>query len=159
MRLFEIHDAIRRALETEDGEINSDMEVDLDLVMLAAEDKLEALAVVCKEKKAEAELLRSEAKKLTERAKTAELAEERIEGYIRGLLQALKLNSFKGRLHGVRIQKNGQPSIRLKEGCQIPPGYQRITVELDGKLAHAAWKAGELPESLVATVGDHVRLI
>lgn len=159
MRLFEIHDAIRQALEAEDGEISPDMELSLDEVMLAAEDKLEALAAVCKEKRAEAEVLRAEAKKLTERAKTAELAEERIDGYIRSLLGALNLNSFKGRIHGVRIQKNGMPSIRVKEGFQIPSGFERVTVELDGKAAHQAWKEGRLPESLVATVGDHVRLI
>ena len=91
MRLFDIISEIRvlmwnifENVDEETGEIacTEDIADELSKLNITLEEKLESVALYMKERQAEADAIKAEAKKLTERARIAQNAADRIRDYL-----------------------------------------------------------------------------
>lgn len=158
MELYRVHDSIRDILSKvdDDGEVPADLSFQLDAVVSMTAAEMEDLVAALKNAKAESAIFRAESQRLASQARLIDEKAEAIEVSIRGLLAGDTM--WSGGVHAIRLQRNSVPTIRVREGDEIPAGFERVKVELDGKAAQKAWSEGRLPESLIAVVGDHLRV-
>jgi hypothetical protein len=164
MRLYEIPDAIRAAIEGDvdpvTGEILSeDMEAKLEALEEEFERKAEWIALLAREAKAEAEAVGLEERRLAARRKAAENREGRLKAY---LLLCME-NAHKDRVEGPRAKirlQNNPPAIRWAlDADAIPEEYRRVTVAPDLAKARDQYKDGQsLPEGFTVEIGKHVRI-
>lgn len=101
MNLFEINAELRRVcdeifetVDEETGEVRADLAEKLAALNLEADAKKESLALYHKEKLAEAEALKAEARKLSDRARIASNAADRIKAYLIAGMNEAGLKKF-----------------------------------------------------------------
>ena len=98
MRLYEINAALEELLnqvDPETGELTCDLE-QLEALTLAREEKLEGLALYCKNADAEAKAIREEEKALAERRKALENKAARAKGFLAEQLAGERFSTPKG---------------------------------------------------------------
>lgn len=97
MRLYEINAALEELLnqvDPETGELVCDMDA-LEALSIEREEKLEGLALYCKNLTAEAEAIRNEEKALAERRRSLENKAERAKGFLAEQLSGEKFSTPK----------------------------------------------------------------
>jgi hypothetical protein len=163
LTLYDLPDAIRaveeRIIEAE-GEITPEIEEQLDHLEGAFERKVEYLALLSREAKAEAAAVKQEEDRLKARRTAAENRERRLKDYLHASMRRLGVDRIEGDRAKVRVQDNTRPSITwVGEDDAIPEGFKRVTVSVDSTAAYDQWKAeSELPEGFRVEVGSHVRV-
>jgi len=163
MRLYEIPQALRAveaAIIEAEGELTPEMEAQLEALTEDFDRKVEYLALLAREAKAEAAGYKVEADRLAAHVRAASNREAGIKRYLQFCLESAGVPKVTGTLATVALQKNGQPSIRYDGDPQsLPPAYQRVTVAVDTRALHDALKGGEdLPEGVTVEHGQHVRI-
>lgn len=162
MRMYEIADevaAVLAKLEDAGGVLTPELEAEYDAAFADMRAKMEGTAHVVLNMEAEAKALREEAARLAERARAVEKRCASLKGYVMRCMGLAGVTSMRAGLAQWRIQRNSRPSLRpLVAVEELPEAYRRVKVEFDSQAAYEAWKRGELPESIEATVGEHVRL-
>lgn len=163
LTLYEIPDRLR-VLEAQiieaAGEITPEIEAELDALEEAFERKVEYIALLSREAKAEAAAVRQEEDRLAARRKAAENRERRLKDYLHACMTLAEVERVEGDRAKVRIQANSQPSIAwLGDDDAIPEAYRVVSVRPDLSRARDEHKAGaELPEGFQVTQGSHVRI-
>lgn len=140
------------------GEITPDVEKELDALEEAFERKVEYIALLSREAKAEAAAVKQEEDRLRQRRSAAENREKRLKDY----LLACLVKDGRGRVEGdrvkVRVQANSRPSIWWRrDPGEAPEAYRRTSVSVDLNAAYEDLKAGaELPEGFEIERGSHL---
>ncbi len=144
MNLYELNQAVEEAfynsMDPETGEIlNSD---ELDALTLARDEKVENIALFIKNLKAEAEAIKAEEKRLSERRKTCENRAEWLKGYLQKNLDGEKFKTAK-----VSISYRKTQSVNVTDIWKIPTEFLKIADPTPDKVAiKEALKAGKAME-------------
>ena len=162
MHLYEIADewrVIDQAIDDMDGEITPEIEARMDELAEALPETVDAIAKLIRERTAAAAVYAAEAKRLADKAKACQSTVERLKAYLHHHLEAIGLDGVNGTLFKVSIVKNSRPSIKWPGRPEsIPDAFRRVSVDLDGPAAYAAWKSGTLPDGFDVAHGSHPRI-
>lgn len=137
MNLFEINEQIRYLMNSlfenvdeETGEILAeDVAEALAELSLSRTEKFENIALYIKEKQAEADALKAEAKKLTERARVATNAVERLRSYLTMGMQEAGLSKFESARAKMSFRKSS--ALIVDDIGKIPEEYLKVSVDVD----------------------------
>lgn len=142
MELYKIDEAIEAfsaVAVDEDGVINEEIYAEIEKLQIAREVKLENIACLVKNKKAEAAALKAEAKTFQARAKAAESTAEWAKDYLAYYLKGEKFSTTK-----CAVSFRRTISVECDDIKSVPDQYLRVfPPELDKTAAGAALKAGE----------------
>lgn len=154
MNIFDIERSIRDALDRmtaemeETGCISDEMALELSSLNEAREKKVEGIALYYKEMQAEADAIKEEAKKLAERARTAQNKADSLKGFLSRLLynpEQEKQDKFKTARVSVSFRKSESVEIIDDNWKLVPKKY--VTKEIEYKVDKVgikeALKAGE----------------
>ena len=99
---------------------------------------------------------RSEASRLQERARNSERKATQTKYMVMYYLKSRELKKIEGREFTLRIQKNGQDSVRFTDETQVPMLYRTVAARIDGSLWVRLIESlpEELSRSLVASIQD-----
>ena len=145
MTLYEINerimDAVANCVDIETGEIVGDTE-ELEALEMARDDKLDNIACLIKNIKAEAEAIKAEKMKLAARQASAEKKAEWLENYlIRNMMPGETLNRSR-----VVIRWRRSESVAVDNVDALPDGYFVTKKEPNKTIIKNALKAGiEVP--------------
>jgi hypothetical protein len=89
---------------------------------------------------------RSEANRLQERARSSERKATETKCMVMYYLKSRDLKKIEGREFTLRIQKNGQDSVRFTDETQVPMRYRTVAARIDGPLWERLME--NLPEDL-----------
>lgn len=126
--------------------------------------KAERVALKVRELQAEADAVKAEAVRLTQRAKTATNAADSLKAYLKRALEIAGVQTIKGELVTVALQKNPPSVLTVRDAAsddaaegfatEIPAHYEWNKAELK-----EAWKAGEaLPMGVAVMQGTSLRI-
>jgi hypothetical protein len=162
LKLWEISDGLRSIddrLEETGGELTPELAADLDALELALESKAEGIAAIVSERRALAESVRAQARRLSDRAAAIERGADRLHAYLLQAMQAAARREIKTPAFTLRLAKNPASYQWLGETEDIPEEFRRVVVSFDASKAKAAHKAGEpLPELVAINQGEHLRI-
>lgn len=163
MRLYELPAAIRE-IEAEiieaDGELTPEVEARLEALEGEFRGKAEHIALLSREAKAEAAAVKLEEDRLAARRRAAENRERRLKDYLHACMTAAGLDHIESERCKLRVQRNGQPSVRVDVAPDaLPEMFRRVVVDADRAALLAAWKeSGEVPAGVVVEFGTHLRI-
>ncbi len=149
------------ALEVEDndGELTPELEAQLAEIEDSLASKGEAVCFLIRNASMEAEACREEAARWTARARVAENRAGRLKSFLMAAMKAVGVDKLAAGNFKVARRVNTVPSIRwLGAPEEIPVGYQRVKIELDGSAAQQAWKAGALMDGFSVEHADVVTI-
>jgi hypothetical protein len=162
-------------IEKAEGEVPEALAALLDMANGDFNEKAERVALKVNQLLAEHSMLEDEAARLTRRAKTRKARADHLKRYLHFCLTKANVAKVSGQLVTIRVQKNGQPSVRSAltqeqlaayYGRQftedVPPLVAKVT---DFKLvawrvieAHQKKGAEALPEGITIEQGTHLRI-
>ena len=159
MKLYEIAEsyrAIDSQLDESGGEVTPEIEAALSALSDRLSEKVDAIGALVREAQAESQAFADEAARLRGRAAAAASKVTRLKAYLLNQLKAIGFDRVKGLRFVARVATASTPTITW-EGDGDPPGpFRRVRVELDGKLAHEAEKAGTLPEGFKVVRTEYI---
>lgn len=161
MTLYEIADeyrAIDALLDESGGELTPEIEDALLVLESRVSDKVDAIGALIREAMVEHEGYAIEANRLRSRAMIAQKKADRLKEYLLGSLKAIGFDKIKGLRFTARVATASTPTITWTGQCDPPEAYQRVRVELDGKAAHEAFKAGLLPDGFKVSRTEYLDL-
>lgn len=163
VRFYELADdyaAIMMRIEDNGGELSPIDEAELDAIEAGIGAKVDAIAGVIREAQATADAFDSEAKRFADRARTARRKADGLKDYLHRAMDFAALAKVQGERFRVRIQRNGQPSVRwTRDAWELPDDFRRVIVEPDLSAAREALKSGVLlPEGFEVVLGTHLRI-
>lgn len=127
--------------------------------------KAERVALKVRELQGEAEMVKAEADRLTQRARTAKNAAESLKAYLLRALEVAGIPSIKGELVTVSLQKNPPAVHTTHEPEEVTEGnitFVRVIPEQvvwDKDAIKATWKAGlALPEGVTVAQAMGLRI-
>lgn len=153
-------DIMRAMIEAteDDGEVPPQIAEQFDAVALELNEKLDNCYRVLRTLEADAEAAFDEADRVLQIAHQRQKRVDWMKRYILESMQATGLQKHESAICKMRIQKNSRPSIRMFDGEEIPPQYQRVKIEFDGTTAYEDWKNGVvLPPTIIVDQGYHLR--
>jgi hypothetical protein len=126
----------------------------------AFDAKAQNVALVVRELETEAAAIQTEADRLRMRAQARSNAAKRLKDYLRANMAAAGLTKVTGKLATVSLVNNGRPAITWERPLDdLPAGFRRVSVALDGGKAFEALKAdGYLPDGFQVVHGQHIRI-
>lgn len=161
MRLYELPAEVRRIddlLTESEGELTPEIEAALAALEIEKTAKVDAIGALITESLSESGGIIAEMERLKTRASRLAGRAANLKAYLHRNMDAMGDQKIKGRLFTASVCKNSAPSIRWGGEGEIPRAFRRTVIELDGGAAREAWKAGELPDGFVVTVGTHLRI-
>lgn len=156
------HEALEAIIAEQEGEITPSQEQAFDAINDRFETKVENAALIAIERRADAEKIRAEAKRLTDRAKALETDADRLVALIANRMIAFGKDKVRGLLVTVGFQKN-PPSVSpvgtiddcdLRNIAMYAPTLVRHeeSWSLDKRAVLDAHKAGTLPSDVARRV-------
>ena len=136
--LFEIDVEIDGLLEEIEGQVESEGQAAEDLVARfqqfceAHGEKVDRLGRFLRLMEAREQYCRSEAMRLTDRARAAAGKVERTKDMVHYCLLSRDLKKIEGHQFTLRAQKNSQDSVRITDEAALPRSYCRIDGRIDG---------------------------
>lgn len=162
LTLYNIADEIRATLDALDATPeDTDLRATLDALGLAFDDKAQRVAFYIREREAQAEARKAEAKRLTEAAKTDANTADRLRRYLLDEMQRAGKTSCAFGVLTVRVQNN-PPSVVIPEDLQPAPGLPFVketpaTYAWDKAALKDALKAGQpVPEGVTVQTSQRV---
>jgi hypothetical protein len=171
LKLYEIAD-LRDLLDVKlaetEGELTPEIEAEMEALHLAADEKIERVALWIREQTSTAEAIESEAKRLQARAAAKLNAARSLKGYLEREMARLGKTKVNGLLATVAMQRNG-PSVvgdltpdHLKTLYETDAQFVRFvpaSYALDRKAVLAAHKAEQpIPEGLTVVQTESLRI-
>jgi hypothetical protein len=150
--LFEIDMELDELLEEIEGQVESNGQASEDLVARfqrfceAHGEKVDRIGRFVRIMEAREQYCRSEAARLTDRARAAAGKVERTKNMVLYYLLSRDLKKIEGYQFSLRAQKNSQDSVRITDEAAVPRSYCRIDARIDG----VVWETvlSLLPEGL-----------
>lgn len=161
MQLYKIEQHIRDLLEDMDsyideetGELNPDFLGKLDALDIEVKYKIEAIGVVVRELKGDAETLKSELDRLKARKASMEKRAGWLVDYVSSTMRALKIekHTSPGGLFTVYLQKSPD-ALQVDRPSALPTAFQRVSVEANKTDLKKALEAGELTDEIIGLAG------
>jgi hypothetical protein len=147
------------AIDDAGGEITPEIQEQIDALESNLEDKADAICALVRSAEAEDVAVQAEIDRLMARRNAARSRSHNLKRYMLACLEQIGRDRVDGPRFKVRVQRNSTPSIEWTgEPDAIPDGFRRVVVEVDGKAAREAFKAGTLPVGFSASVGRHLRI-
>ena len=149
--------AVSRMLEEaadDSGEIPSNIAERLDAVQGSFADKVDSVLRLRAELVSRAVGIEDEVKRLTALRDGYHRRAEWLKEYVRQSMETTGQKKLDTAIFKVWIQKNGRPSVSLREGEEIPDEFKRVTYSFDSQAAYDRWKKlKQLEEALEQTYG------
>lgn len=163
LKLYEIVgklEEIEAALLDSGGEIDEATESALDTLEGALEDKVQRICLMRQNLSREADKFKAEIDRLAAREKTLRTSADSLKRYLHVQLDRSGRASMEAGTFRLRIQANTQPSVSVgMAAADLPPRFQRVTVEANRKALLEAWRSEEaLPPAVEIMVGHHLRI-
>ena len=136
--LFEIDVELDGLLEEIEGQVESEGQAAEDLVARfqqfcsAHGEKVDRIGRFVRIMEAREQFCRSEAARLTDRARAAAGKVERTKNMVLYYLLSRDIKKIEGYQFTLRAQKNGQDSVRITDQAVVPKCYCRIEARIDG---------------------------
>ena len=136
--LFEIDMELDGLLEEIEGQVESEGQAAEDLVARfqqfceAHGEKVDRIGRFVRIMEAREQYCRSEAARLTDRARAAAGKVERTKNMVLYYLLSRDLKKIEGYQFTLRAQKNSQDSVRITDEAAVPRSYCRIDARIDG---------------------------
>lgn len=109
-------------------------------------EKVDRIGRFLRRMEAREQFCRSEAARLSDRARSAAGKVERTKNMVLYYLMSRDLKAIEGREFTLRAQKNGQDSVRITDESALPVSFRRIDVRVEGVLWETA--LSNLPDKL-----------
>lgn len=130
----------------------------LDSLTDAIEDKAENIAKLIKTVDAEAEALKVEEKRLSDRRRALENRSKGLKDYLQSNLETAGLKKLKGKLFSFTIQSSN-PSLWVSEGAKIPRAFLiKQPDKVDNKGLIEALKSGKKIKGTQLIQGESLRI-
>ena len=141
-KLYEINEELEKlweqAVDPETGEVNDDIYEQLEALQMEKDQKVENVALWIKNLKSDADQMKEEAKKLTDRATAATNKAERLKGFLEFVLNGEKFQTPR-----VNISYRTSNSVEVINIDKVPPEFLRLKdPEVDKTAVKAAFKEG-----------------
>jgi hypothetical protein len=160
MKLYELsaeYRLLEEAIVANGGELGEELSAALDYIQDQFIQKAESIWALADEAAEEEETYRRKAREFGEKARAAANRAASLKDYLMRNMKRAEVDRIKGRLFAISIAKSGRPVITWPHGSDIPEGFRRVKVELDGDRAWAAYKEGQLPEGFEVRHSEHLR--
>jgi hypothetical protein len=159
--LFEIDMELDELLEEMEQQVESEGQASEDLVARfqqfceAHGEKVDRIGRFVRLMEAREQFCRSEAARLSDRARTAAGKVERTKNMVLYYLLSRDLKRIEGYQFTLRTQKNSQDSVRITDQTSVPKCYCRIDARIDG----VVWETilSLLPDGLAKTLEASVQ--
>jgi hypothetical protein len=152
-------ESVLAAADAETGELPPDLAERLDALGLSLETKADQCCRLIRQEQADATAYEQESRRLGDLARAAWNRADRVKAYVRDCLQRAGLKKLDTPLFKLTVAANGQPSVTLEDGAEIPRNYCRWTESLDKAKVVEDYKAGKpLPACVSVATGSHLRL-
>ena len=139
--LFNINDdmfRLHQQIEENGGELTPELEEQLTITEHERESKCEGYVSVIGQLKSKSELLKKEAKRLLDAARTYDKSVERLEDNL--LSSIVQLGSVKTNFVSISTRRN--KSVEIAEDAELPLEYQRIKTEPNKTAIKEALESG-----------------
>jgi len=113
-------------------------------------EKVDRIGRFLRQMEAREQFCRSEAARLSDRARTAAGKVERTKNMVLYYLMCRDLKAIEGREFTLRAQKNSQDSVRINDEAALPKSYCKIDARIDGVLWETVLSV--LPEELAKSL-------
>jgi len=159
--LFEIDVELDGLLEEIEGQVESEGQATEDLVARfqqfceAHGEKVDRIGRYVRIMETREQYCRSEAARLTDRARAAAGKIERTKNMVLYYLLSRDLKKIEGYQFTLRAQKNSQDSVRITDETAVPKCYCRIDARIDGVLWETVLSL--LPDELVKSLESSVQ--
>jgi len=159
--LFEIDMELDGLLEEIQEQVESQGDASEDLVSRFQEfceahgDKVDRIGRFVRMMEAREQFCRSEAARLSDRARAAAGKAERTKNMVLYYLLSRDLKKIDGYQFTLRAQKNSQDSVRITDESALPRSYCRIDARIDGVLWETVLSV--LPEELARAMESSVQ--
>jgi hypothetical protein len=100
----------------------------------AHDEKVDRIGRFLRQMEAREQFCRSEAARLSDRARTAAGKVERTKNMVLYYLMCRELKAIEGREFTLRAQKNSQDSVRITDEATLPAAYRKIDARIGGVL-------------------------
>lgn len=159
--LFEIDMELDGLLEEIEGQIESKGRPSEELVARFREfceahgEKVDRIGRFVRMMEVREQFCRSEATRLSERARAAAGKVERTKNLVLYYLLSRNLQKIEGQQFTLRAQKNGQDSVKITNLAAVPTSYCRI----DARVSGVVWETvlSLLPEGLAKTLESSIQ--
>jgi hypothetical protein len=160
--LFEIDMELDTLLEEIEEQVSSDGQASEDLVARFHEfcaahgEKVDRIGRFLRMMEAREQLCRSEAARLSDRARATAGKAERTRNMVLYYLLSRDLRKVEGHQFTLRAQKNSQDSVRITDAAAVPKSYCRIDARIDGVVWETVLSLlpGDLGKSLESSVQE-----
>ena len=137
------------------GEPSGELVVRFQQFCSAHDEKVDRIGRFLRQMEAREQFCRSEAARLSDRARAAAGKVERTRNMVLYYLMSRDLKSIEGREFTLRAQKNSQDSVRITDEAAVPKSYCKIDARIDGLI----WETvlSFLPEELAKDLESSVQ--
>ena len=161
--LFEIDMELDGLLEQIEEQVESEGQPSEDLVARfqqfcgAHGEKVDRIGRFVRMMEAREQFCRSEAARLSDRARAAAAKVERTKNMVLYYLLSRDLKKIEGHQFTLRVQKNSQDSVRITDEAAVPNSYCRIHARIDG----VVWETvvSLLPDELAKALESSIQEI
>jgi hypothetical protein len=130
----------------QDGEPSGELVARFQQFCSAHDEKVDRIGRFLRRMEAREQFCRSEATRLSDRARAAAGKAERTKNMVLYYLMSRDLKAIEGREFTLRAQKNSQDSVRITDEAALPVAFRRIDARISGVL----WETvlANLPDEL-----------
>ena len=118
-------------------------------------EKVDRIGRFLRQMEAREQFCRSEAARLSDRARTAAGKVERTKNMVLYYLMSRDLKTIEGREFTLRVQKNSQDSVRITDEAALPKCFCRIEARIPGIIWETALSL--LPDELAKTLESTIQ--
>ena len=132
--MFRLHQQI----EENGGELTPELEEQLPITEHEREQKCESYVSVIRQLKSKSQLIKDEAKRLLDAARTYDKTVERLEDNL--LSSIVQLGAVKTNFVSISTRRN--KSVEISDDAELPLQYQRVKIEVNKTLIREALESG-----------------
>lgn len=145
------------------GELTPELEARLDAQGALLEAKVEALALLIRERELDAEAAKAEEYRLAMIRKSHERTAASLKDYVLRCMESAGVQRVETPLARVRVQRSGTPRVEYAGDVMALPAWARRHIpeawDVDRKaLTEAVREGDELPAGVVVTYSHHLRI-
>lgn len=142
----------------EDGELPPEMELALELTTENLHEKVDGYCRVLVELDGEADMLKTEIDRLSDRLTARINAAKRLKDNLKAGLERIGEKRVKTPFFSIWVQAS-PPSVSVEDEEKLPAKYIRMKIEANKAALLRDWKDGkELPSGVTVTQGNHLRI-